>query len=152
MAYVHYKQDETYVAMGIEVAVERATGTIRVERVACAHDCGQIINPDGVRSQIEGCIVQTLSRVLKEEVKFDRSRVVSTDWSSYPILTFSEAPKIDIALIDRPTQPPLGAGEPACTPVGAALANAVFDATGVRLRTVPFTPARVKIQFARPPA
>jgi nicotinate dehydrogenase subunit B len=152
MAYVHYKQDETYVAMGIEVAIERSTGTIRVERVACAHDCGQIINPDGVRAQIEGCILQTLSRVLKEEVKFDRSRVVSTDWSSYPILTFSEAPRIDIALIDRPTEPPLGAGEPACTPVGAALANAVYDATGVRLRTVPFTPERVKAELARPPA
>ena len=126
------------------MAVERSSGTIRVERVVCAHDCGQIINPDGVRAQVEGSILQTLSRVLMEEVKFDRSRVTSVDWSSYPILTFSEVPKLDIELIDRPTEPPLGAGEAACTPVGAALANAVFDATGVRLRTVPFTPERVK--------
>ena len=144
MAYVHYKHDETYVAIGMEVAVDRSSGKITVERVACAHDCGQIINPDGVRAQVEGCILQTLSRALKEEVKFDRSRVLSVDWSSYPILTFSEAPKVEIELIDRPTLPPLGAGEAACTPVAAALANAIHDASGVRLRTVPFTPERLK--------
>ena len=97
-----------------------------------------------MRAQVEGSILQTLSRVLMEEVKFDRSRVTSVDWASYPILTFSDVPKLDIELIDRPTEPPLGAGEAACAPVGAALANAVFDATGVRLRTVPFTPERVK--------
>jgi CO/xanthine dehydrogenase Mo-binding subunit len=144
IAYIHYKHNETYLAMGMEVAVERATGRIRVERVACAHDCGLIVNPDGVRSQVEGCIIQTLSRALHEEVTFDRSRVTSTDWSSYPIMTMSEVPKIDIELVSRPDQPPLGAGEAATAPVGAALANAVFDAIGVRLRTVPFTPARVK--------
>jgi CO/xanthine dehydrogenase Mo-binding subunit len=143
MAYVHYKHDESYVATGIEVAVERASRTIRVERVACAHDCGQIINPDGVRAQVEGCILQTLSRVLKEEVKFDRSRVTSVDWASYPILTFSEAPRIDIELIDRPAERPIGAGEATCTTIGAALANAIFDAAAIRLRTVPFTPERV---------
>jgi nicotinate dehydrogenase subunit B len=130
--------------MGMEAAVDRASGDIRVERLVCAHDCGQIINPDGVRAQVEGSILQTLSRVLMEEVKFDRSRVLSVDWSGYPILTFSEVPKLEIELIDRPTEPPLGAGEAACTTVGAALANAVFDATGARLRTVPFTPERVK--------
>jgi CO/xanthine dehydrogenase Mo-binding subunit len=143
-SYVHYKQNETYVAMAMEVAVERASGRIKVERVACANDCGQIINPDGVRAQVEGSILQTLSRVLMEEVAFDRSRVTSVDWSTYPILRFSDVPKIDIALIDRPTEHPLGAGEAACAPVGAALGNAVFDATGVRLRTIPFTPQRVK--------
>jgi nicotinate dehydrogenase subunit B len=143
-SYVHYKHSESYVAMGMEVAVERASGRIRVERVACAHDCGQIINPDGVRAQVEGSILQTLSRALMEEVQFDRSRVTSVDWGSYPIMRFSDVPKLDIELVDRPTQPPLGAGEAACAPVGAALANAVFDATGVRLRTVPFTPQRVE--------
>jgi CO/xanthine dehydrogenase Mo-binding subunit len=147
-AYVHYKHSESYVAMGMEVAVERGSGRIRVERVACAHDCGQIINPDGVRAQIEGSILQTLSRALMEEVQFDRSRVTSVDWSSYPILRFPDVPKLDIVLIDRPTQPPLGAGEAACSPVGAALANAVFDATGARLRTVPFTPDRVKMALS----
>ena len=144
IAYVHYKHSETYVAIGMEVAVERASGRIKVERVACAHDCGQIINPDGVRAQVEGSILQTLSRVLMEEVKFDQSHVTSVDWRSYPILPFADIPKLDIALIDRPMLPPLGAGEAACTPVGGALANAVFDATRARLRTVPFTPERVK--------
>ena len=144
MSYVHYKHSETFVAMGMEVAVERASGRITVERVACAHDCGQIINPDGVRAQVEGSILQTISRVLLEEVKFDRSRVLSVDWSSYPILRFSDVPKLEIDLVDRPNEPPLGAGEAACAAVGAALANAVYDAAGVRLRTVPFTPERVK--------
>ena len=143
-AYVHYKHSESYVAMGIDVAVERASGRIKVERVACAFDCGQIINPDGARAQVEGSILQTLSRVLLEEVQFDQSRVTSVDWNSYPILRFSDVPQIEIELIDRPTEAPVGAGEAACTTVGAALANAVFDATGSRLRTVPFTPERVK--------
>jgi CO/xanthine dehydrogenase Mo-binding subunit len=134
--------------MGMEVAVERATGRIQVERVVCAHDCGQIINPDGVRAQVEGNIIQTLSRVLMEEVKFDRSRVTSVDWASYPIIRFSEVPKLEIALLDRPTLPPMGAGEAACCPVGPALGNAIFDATGVRLRELPFTPERVKAALA----
>ena len=144
ISFVHYKHSETYVGMGMEVAVDRASGQIAVEKVACAHDCGQIINPDGVRAQVEGSILQTISRVLMEEVMFDRSRVVSVDWASYPILRFSAVPKIDIELIDRPTEKPVGAGEAACAPVGAALANAVHDATGTRLRTVPFIPERVK--------
>ena len=145
VAFVHYKHTETYVGIGMEVAVERASGRIAIERVACAHDCGQIINPDGVRAQIEGSILQTISRVLMEEVMFDRSRVLSVDWASYPILRFSSVPKIDIELIDRPTEKPLGAGEAACAAVGAALGNAVHNATGARLRTVPFTPERVKL-------
>ena len=144
MSYVHYKHSETLVAMGMEVAVERASGRIKVERVFCAHDCGQIINPDGVRAQVEGGILQTISRVLMEEVKFDRSRVLSVDWSSYPIMRFSDLPELEIDLVDRPNEPPLGAGEASCAAVGAALANAAYDATGVRLRTVPFTPERVK--------
>jgi CO/xanthine dehydrogenase Mo-binding subunit len=143
-AYIHYKHNESYVAMGMEVAVERSSSRIRVERVACAFDCGQIINPDGARGQVEGSILQTLSRALMEEVLFDRSRVTSVDWESYRILRFPDVPKLDIALIDRPTEPPVGAGEAACTTVAPALANAVFDATGARLRTVPFTPERVK--------
>ena len=112
--------------------------------MVCAHDCGQIINPDGVRSQVEGAILQTLSRALMEEVRFDRSRVTSVNWASYPILRFSQVPKVEVALIDRPSEKPLGAGEAACAPVAAALGNAVFDAIGVRLRTVPLTPERVK--------
>ena len=143
-AYLHYKHSEAYVAMGMEVSVERATGRIQVERVFCAQDCGLIISPDGVRSQAEGSILQTLSRVLMEEVKFDRARVTSVDWVSYPIMRFSQAPELEIALIDRPTEKPVGAGEASSAPVGAALGNAVFDAIGLRLRSVPFTPERVK--------
>jgi CO/xanthine dehydrogenase Mo-binding subunit len=106
------------------------------------------VNPDGLRNQVEGNIMQTLSRTLHEEVRFDRSKVTTVDWSSYPILRFAEAPAIEVALIDRPDQPSYGAGEAASAPVAAAVANAVFDATGVRLRTVPFSPARVKAALA----
>jgi CO/xanthine dehydrogenase Mo-binding subunit len=107
-----------------------------------------MINPDAVRAQIEGSILQTISRTLHEEVKFDRSRVTTTDWGSYPILTFPEVPKLDIVMIDRPHERPVGVGEAATAPVAAALGNAIFDATGLRLREVPFTPARVKAAFA----
>jgi CO/xanthine dehydrogenase Mo-binding subunit len=148
IAYVHYKHDETLVAMGMEVAVERATGRIRVTRVVCAHDCGLMINPDNVQAQLEGNILQTLSRTLHEEIVYDRDGVTTVDWSSYPILTFLEVPTLEFELIQRLDQPPLGAGEAASTPVAAALANAVFDATGVRLRTVPFRAERVKAALA----
>jgi nicotinate dehydrogenase subunit B len=143
LAYIHYKFNETYVAMAMEAEVERTTGRIRVRRVACAHDCGLVINPDALKLQIEGCILQTLSRTLFEEVAFDRSHVTSLDWASYPILTFPDVPAIEIDLVSRPRDPPLGAGEAAATPVPAALANAVYDAAGIRLRTVPFTRQRV---------
>ena len=148
VAYMRYKQMENYVAIAMEVAVNAATGQVQVRRVTCAHDCGLIVNPDGLRNQVEGCIVQTLSRALHEEVTFDRSRVTSVDWVSYPILRFTEAPAVDVILIDRPNEPLVGAGEAATAPVAAALANAIFDATGVRLRTAPFTPARVKAALA----
>jgi len=143
VSYVHYKHNETYVAMGVELVVDRRTGAIAVEKVWCAHDCGQIINPDGVRAQVEGCILHTLSRTLLEETLFDRARVTSTSWSSYPVLRFPQVPQIAIDLIDRPNDPPLGAGEAACSCVPGAVGNAVFDATGVRLRTIPMTPKRV---------
>jgi nicotinate dehydrogenase subunit B len=137
MAYMRYKQMENYVAMAMEVAVDRSSGKINVRRITCAHDCGLVINPDGLRNQIEGCILQTLGRTLHEETTFDRSRITSVDWKSYPILSFPEVPAVDVALIDRPALPPMGAGEAATAPVAAALANAIFDATGVRLRRVP---------------
>ena len=148
IAFIHYKHDETLVAMGMEVAVERATGRIRVTRVVCAHDCGLMINPDNVQAQLEGNILQTLSRALHEEVVYDRDRVTTVDWNSYPILKFPEVPTLEFEMIQRLDQPPLGAGEAASTPVAAALGNAVFDATGVRLRTVPFRAERVKAALA----
>ena len=148
IAYVHYKQTENYVGMGMEVEVGRTSGIVRVTRVVCAHDCGMMVNPDAVRAQVEGSILQTLSRTLFEQVTFDRSAVTSTDWASYPILTFPDVPRLEIALIDRRRERPLGAGEAATAPVAAALGNDVFDATGVRLREAPFTPARVKAALA----
>ena len=152
IAYVHYKHDETLVAMGMEVEVERASGRIRVTRVVCAHDCGLMINPDCVQAQVEGNVLQTLSRALHEEIVYDRERVTTVDWQAYPILTFPEVPTIEVELIQRLDAPPLGAGEAASAPVAAALSNAVFDATGVRLRTVPFRPERVRAALAGRPA
>jgi nicotinate dehydrogenase subunit B len=147
-AYMHYKHNESYVAIAMEADVDKASGAIRVRRVACAHDCGLVINPSALTAQIEGNILQTLSRALFEEVGFDRSRVTSVDWATYPILRFPDAPQVLVDIVDRPQEPPLGAGEAAATPVPAALANAVFDAVGVRLTTVPFTRDRVRAALA----
>ena len=148
VAYVQYDNYSAYVALVAQVRVERS-GKVRVERVAVAHDCGLIVNPDGLKNQIEGGIVQTISRALNEEVRFDRGGVSSLDWIGYPILRFGDAPEeIAIDLINRPDKPSLGAGEPAVSPVIAAVANAIFDATGARLRTVPFTAQRVKAALA----
>jgi CO/xanthine dehydrogenase Mo-binding subunit len=145
VAFVHYDNYSGYAAIALQVLVDRASGKVSVERVACAHDCGLIVNPDGLKNQIEGNIVQTLSRALLEDVKFDTAGVTSLDWQRYPILRFSDLPEeIAIGLINRPDQPSLGAGEPAAAPVMAAVANAIFDATGVRMRSVPFTAERVK--------
>jgi nicotinate dehydrogenase subunit B len=143
-SYVRYKQAENYVAMAMEVAVDAASGQVQVRRVACAHDCGLIVNPDALRNQVEGLIIQTLSRTLHEEVTFDRSRVTSVDWATYPILRFPEAPAIEVALLDHPELPLYGAGEAAAASVAGALANAIFDATGIRMRRAPFTAARMK--------
>jgi nicotinate dehydrogenase subunit B len=144
LAYVKYELVRTYVGAVAEVQVNRKTGEIVVVRFYVVHDCGQIINPDGLRNQIEGNVVQTVSRSLKEEVTFGRSMVTSLDWASYPILTFPDIPDVVIDLIDRPDQVPWGGGEPSAAIVSAAIGNAVFAATGVRLRSVPFTPTKVK--------
>jgi nicotinate dehydrogenase subunit B len=144
LAYVKYELVRTYVGAVTEVQVNRKTGEIAVTRFHVVHDCGQIINPDGLRNQIEGNIVQTVSRTLMEQVTFDRSMVTSLDWASYPILTFPDVPDVAIELIDRPNEVPWGGGEPSAAIVPAAISNAVFDATGARLRSVPFTPAKVK--------
>jgi nicotinate dehydrogenase subunit B len=144
LAYVKYELVRTYVGVVAEVEINRKTGELAVKRFYVAHDCGQIINPDGLRNQIEGCMLQTVSRTLKEKVTFDRSMVTSLDWAGYPILTFPEIPDVVIDLIDRPEEPPWGGGEPACAVVPSAIGSAVFEATGVRLRSVPFTPAKVR--------
>jgi nicotinate dehydrogenase subunit B len=132
-----------YVAAVAEIEVDKSTGKVVVKRIVCSHDCGLIVNPDGVKNQVEGNIIQGVSRALFEEVTFDGNGVTSLDWASYPILKFSDVPELDIVLINRPEMAPLGAGEPSIVPIPAAIANAIFDATGVRLREAPFTPKRV---------
>jgi CO/xanthine dehydrogenase Mo-binding subunit len=126
-----------------EVAVDKSTGHVAVQRFVLAHDCGLIINPDGLKNQIEGNIVQGVSRALMEEVKFDATGITTLDWKSYPVIRFPEVPQIEIVLINRPEMPALGGGEPSSAPIAAAIANAIFDAVGARLREAPFTPARV---------
>jgi nicotinate dehydrogenase subunit B len=148
VAFARYENDQAIVACIAEVQVELSSGVVRVERIVVAHDCGLIINPDGVKNQIEGNVIQSLSRALKEEVQFDEMGITSVDWETYPILTFSEVPEVEIVLIDRPDQPAVGAGEPSTVTTAAAVANAVFDATGVRLRQIPFTPERVRESLA----
>jgi CO/xanthine dehydrogenase Mo-binding subunit len=144
VTYVKYELVRTYVAAVCEVEVNRRTGDIRVTRFFCTHDCGQMINPDGVKQQVEGNIIHTLSRTLKEELTYDRQRVTSLDWGSYHVINFQEIPQITVELIDRPTERPWGAGEPAAAVIPSAVSNAVFDATGVRLRSIPFTPAKMR--------
>jgi CO/xanthine dehydrogenase Mo-binding subunit len=127
LAFARYENDQAIVACIALVQVDRQTGSVRVKRLVVAHDCGLIINPDGVQNQIEGNLVQSLSRALKEEVQFDRTHITSLDWESYPILTFSEVPEVEIVLINRPNEPALGAGEPTQVTTAAAVANAIFD-------------------------
>jgi len=139
------QRNGTRVAVIAEVDVDRSTGKIRARKFTVAHDCGQIINPDGLVKCVEGNIVQGVSRALWEEVTFDRNAVTSVDWITYPILDITETPgEVNVVLINHPEIPPSGAGEPSIRPVAAAIANAIFDATGVRIRRVPFSPERVK--------
>ena len=143
VAYCKYELARTYIAAVAEVEVKRSTGDIRVTKFYLAHDCGQIVNPDGLKNQLDGNVIQTVSRTLIEELKYDRSAVTSLDWETYPILRFPQIPELVYDLIDRPNERPWGAGEPAAAVVPSAISNAVFDAIGVRLRSVPFTPDKV---------
>ena len=139
------QRNGTRVAIIAEVDVDRSSGKIWARKFTVAHDCGQIINPDGLAKCIEGNIVQGVSRTLWEEVTFDGKSVTSVDWLTYPILDITETPaEVNVVLINHPEIAPTGAGEPSIRPVAAAIANAIFDATGVRIRRVPFSPDRVK--------
>ncbi|MGT0196998.1 molybdopterin cofactor-binding domain-containing protein [Burkholderia pyrrocinia] len=128
----------------VDLSVDRVSGEIRIERVTVGQDTGTMINPDGVRHQIHGNVIQVLSRTLKERVRFADGKVASREWASYPILTFAEVPDVDVVLMPRQGEPPLGAGESASVPGPAAVANALFDATGVRFYAPPFTPEAVR--------
>jgi CO/xanthine dehydrogenase Mo-binding subunit len=150
ISYLRYSNNNTYVAAVADVAVNRKTGEIKVERVCIAHDCGLVVNPDGTINQIEGGTIQTVSRTLTEAVRWDRREVLSRDWLSYPILRHDQVPRVEVDLIDRPDQPTFAAGEPTPCAIPAAIANAVFDATGARLREIPFTPDKVKAALLHP--
>jgi CO/xanthine dehydrogenase Mo-binding subunit len=140
LGFARYSNEAAYAAVVVEV---EAGETIKVVRAVAAVDCGRTINPDGVRNQVEGGIVQATSWVLKEQVRFDRTRITTRTWDDYPILRFSEAPAVEVSIIDRPDEPSLGVGEAVAGPVAAAIANAVFDAIGVRVRDLPFTRERM---------
>jgi nicotinate dehydrogenase subunit B len=143
-------RDDVCVATIVDVTVDPASGQIRAKRFVVAHDCGLVVNPDGLRNQVEGNVIQSLSRTLHEEVTFDRARVTSRDWNGYPILRFEDIPdRIDVVMVNnRPEYPSWGAGEPSTCPTAAAIGNAVYDAIGVRLRQTPFRPERVKAMLS----
>ena len=148
--FSYTERNGTVVAVVAEVEVERASGRVWARRFTVAHDCGLVINPQGLRHTIEGNVVHGLSRTLFEEVRFDREQVLSVDWASYPILEIQDAPEqIDIVILNRPEVAASGAGEPSTRTVPAAIANAIFDATGLRMRRVPITPERMLAALAR---
>jgi nicotinate dehydrogenase subunit B len=150
--YVHSKfpgYGAAWSAWIADVAVNKATGDVSVTRVVAGQDSGLMINPDGVRHQIQGNVIQSTSRALMEEVSFDRGSVTSREWGAYPIIKFPDIPKIDVLMLPRQDQPPLGVGESASVPSAAAIANAIFDATGVRFRGLPFTPERILAELRR---
>jgi CO/xanthine dehydrogenase Mo-binding subunit len=140
----------TFIALVAEVRVHRKTGKLDLLRYVCAHDVGMIVNPETLKHVIDRQLVYGTSRAMFEEVRFDRNMVTSVDWLTYPVLHIDSIPQsIEIVLIKRPEAAPSGAGEMALGLVPAAIGNAVFDATGVRLRRVPFTPERVKAALER---
>ncbi len=148
-AFARYKNLAAYAAVALEVAVDRESGRIEVLRAACAVDSGDAVNPDGIRNQMEGGIVQSLSWTMYEAVAYDRERVASRDWNGYPILRFESAPRsLDVHVITHPGAPFLGTGEAAQGPTSAALANAVADATGARFRELPLTRQRIAAALA----
>jgi isoquinoline 1-oxidoreductase len=135
----------TYVATIAAVKVDMESGVVQVQRVVCAQDTGEVINPDGVRQQIEGCITMGLGYVISEEIRFRGGKILDENFDTYELPRFSWLPEIETVLVDNPTIPPQGCGEPAITPMGAVIANAVYDAIGVRLYELPMTPARIKM-------
>jgi len=144
IGFARYKNLASYVAVIADVVVDPKTGNLRVAKVVAAVDSGMIINPNGLTNQIEGGIIQSTSWTLKEQVKFDRKRVTTRSWADYPILTFPEVPEVEVVLIDRPDERSLGSGEGSQGPTVAAIANALYNATGKRVRDLPLTPERVK--------
>ncbi len=143
LGFAQYTNAKCYVAVVFDVEVDTASGQIHLTNAAIAGDAGQIVNPDGLANQLEGGVLQAASRTLKEQVHYGR------DWDTYPVLRFAEIPAVSVILLDQPSTPSLGSGEATQGPTPAAIANAVFDAAGVRLREMPFTLERVKAALAQ---
>jgi CO/xanthine dehydrogenase Mo-binding subunit len=144
IAMAQYKNSGAYCAVAMRVKVDTASGDIKLEHALCAVDIGLVVNPDGAINQIEGGVIQSASWTVREQLRLTPGGVASKDWAGYPILTFPEVPKVEVVLIDQPDEPSLGAGEASQGPTAAAIANAVANATAVRVRDLPLTPARVK--------
>ena len=148
-AFARYKNLAAYCAIALELEVDRDTGDVRIDRAVAAVDSGEAVNPDGIANQIEGGIVQSASWTLAEQVRFDTRRATSLDWGGYPILRFPQVPgRIDVVVLDRRGQPFLGTGEAAQGPAAAAIANAIADATGRRVRDLPLDPPRLRATLA----
>ena len=144
MAFAQYKNSASYSAVVVDLSVDRESGLIRLERAVIAADAGQVVNPDHLSSQLSGSFIQAASMTLMEQVRYDQYGITSLDWYSYPIMRFPDVPQIEVLLLDRPGAPYLGSGEAGPGRCPAAIANAIFDAVGVRLRHIPFLPDKVK--------
>jgi nicotinate dehydrogenase subunit B len=144
VAFVRYENTDAYLAAVVDLQLNRSSGSVTLRHVWVAHDCGLIVNPDGLRNQIEGNVIQGSSRALLESIQWNAAGVTTVDWLTYPILTYNAVPDIDITLINRPDQPILGAGEPTTMVMAPAIGSAIFAQSGARLRRVPFTAAAVK--------
>ena len=143
VAYTRAGIRPTYVGVVVDARVDLESGKVKIDKVFVAHDCGYMVNPDGVLNQVQGNIVHALSRSLFEQVHSTKARVTSLDWNEYPVIRFKDVPEIVVRLMERPDLEPSVVGETSSIPVVAAVANAIFDATGKRMRIAPFTPQRV---------
>ena len=149
IAAMLYEGDNGYNAAIFQVTVDTQTGKVKVDGCWTAQDCGPVINPDGMRAQAEGCLMQTTSRSLIEELKWKNDGITTLDWETYPVIRFNQMPEtFEFTAINRPEEEVMGAGEVLITNGPAAIGNAIFDATGVRMRELPFTPTRVKAALA----
>lgn len=148
IAFARYKNRQCYVATVVDLSVDRASGRIHLEHAVVAADVGQVVNPEGLNTQLAGGFIQSASWTLKEQVTWSPAGITSVNWAGYPILRFGEAPQVETILLNRPGQPYLGIGEGTQGPISAAIANAIFDAAGIRLRRIPFTPERVREALA----
>jgi CO/xanthine dehydrogenase Mo-binding subunit len=143
-AFSRYKNYDSYAAIAVKVAVDSSTGQVSIIKMWAATDVGEVINLDGIKNQTEGGMIQAASWVLNEQVKFDKVKITSTDWSTYPVIRFSDVPEVEVAVIDRPNEPALGGGETAGPPTGAAIANAVYRACGRRIYNLPIAPEKIR--------